>query len=108
MSINPIFQYIETHESQFIEEFQKFLQQPSIAAQGVGMTEAAALTIEILENSGISVQQYETEGFPVLIGSVSSKASDKTILVYGHYDVQPPEPIDEWKYPPFSATIEGD
>jgi len=108
MSLESLFQYIDTHEPEFVKEFQKFLQQPSIAAQNVGMQECADLTRQILENAGINVTIIPTKGFPVVFGELTSKSSAKTILVYGHYDVQPPEPLDEWKYPPFSATIEDE
>ncbi|MDT7902240.1 MAG: M20/M25/M40 family metallo-hydrolase [Acidianus sp.] len=57
-----------------------------------------------MEELGIKTDIVETKGHLVVYGKVN-KGGSKTLLVYNHYDVQPVDPINEWKYPPFSATI---
>lgn len=61
-----------------------------------------------MENAGIKTRILpETEGNPVVYGEVKSRNSPKTLLIYGHYDVQPPEPLEKWSSPPFEAEMHG-
>ncbi len=61
-----------------------------------------------MENAGISTRILpEKDGNPVVFGEVRSKSSSKTLLIYGHYDVQPPEPLEEWISGPFEAKMHG-
>jgi acetylornithine deacetylase/succinyl-diaminopimelate desuccinylase-like protein len=57
-----------------------------------------------MESLGIQTQIIETPGHPVVFGSIGGE-SDKTLLIYGHYDVQPPEPLDKWDSDPFDPVI---
>ena len=54
---------------------------------------------------GLQARIYETERHPVVYGDCLSAKNRPTLLIYGHYDVQPPEPLDEWLTPPFSPTV---
>ena len=92
--------YLESHLDQSLEELKKFTAQPSVAAQGWGMEEAAHLASLMLEARGFEVQVKDTDGFPVVLGERQG-ASEKTLLIYNHYDVQPPEPLELWDSPPF-------
>jgi acetylornithine deacetylase/succinyl-diaminopimelate desuccinylase-like protein len=95
---------IEEQIDQNLEELARLCAQPSIAAQGLGMEACAELVKEMLETRGFKVQILPTGGFPVVFGEREGR-SDRTLLFYNHYDVQPPEPLELWETPPFEPTI---
>jgi acetylornithine deacetylase/succinyl-diaminopimelate desuccinylase-like protein len=78
--------------------------QPSIAAQNIGMVECAELTAELLRARGFEVQILPTNGFPVVYAERKGR-TDRTLLFYNHYDVQPVEPLELWDSPPFEPTL---
>jgi acetylornithine deacetylase/succinyl-diaminopimelate desuccinylase-like protein len=80
--------------------------QPSIAAQNIGMVDCAELTAELLRARGFEVQILPTNGFPVVYAERKGQ-SDRTLIFYNHYDVQPPEPLELWDSPPFEPTLRG-
>ncbi|OJF97132.1 M20/M25/M40 family metallo-hydrolase [Alkalibacterium sp. 20] len=81
------------------------LRQPSISTLNIGVRECADLLLNIMQSSGIDAKIMETKGHPVVYGELSDQKNTKTILFYGHYDVQPPEPLDLWESDPFVPTI---
>jgi acetylornithine deacetylase/succinyl-diaminopimelate desuccinylase-like protein len=93
-------QYLDTHLKTSLAELKTYCAQPSVAAQNLGMEETAQLTLEMLVSRGFSGKIYPTEGHPVVVAERKGK-SDKTLLIYNHYDVQPAEPLDLWTSPPF-------
>jgi len=96
--------YVEAHKDHFLGELMAFCAQPSIAAQGVGVQEMAALVRERLERLGAEVQLLSVnDGPPVVYGEIGE--GERTLLIYNHYDVQPPDPLDEWESPPFEPTV---
>lgn len=97
---NHIDTFLKDNLDASLEELKTLTAQPSVAAQGWGMEETARLVRNMLEARGFSVQVMETDGFPVVIGERPGQ-SDKTLLIYNHYDVQPPEPLELWDSPPF-------
>ena len=92
--------YLETHLQESLTELGELCAQPSVAAQTWGMEETAQFVAEMLKKRGFTVETKETPGFPVLLAEREGR-SDKTLLFYNHYDVQPPEPLNLWKSPPF-------
>jgi acetylornithine deacetylase/succinyl-diaminopimelate desuccinylase-like protein len=96
--------YLETNLESSLEELSTFCAQPSIAAQNLGMQECAELVADMLRARGFEVEIMPTDGAPVVYAERDGKA-DKTLMFYNHYDVQPPEPLDEWESPPFEPTI---
>src|SRR5687767_13798336 len=88
----------------YIAEAARLCAQPSVSARKEGIEDCVALVTEILEPRGLAVQQFETPGSPVLVGKAAG-ASDRTLLFYNHYDVQPPEPLELWTSPPFEPTV---
>jgi len=95
---------IERNADAAMRELGIFCAQPSISAQGVGMREMADLVVGALERRGFSVRTVETPHYPAIIAWCPG-LSDRSVLFYNHYDVQPPEPIDQWLSPPFQPTI---
>ena len=100
----PINQYLETHMDESIAELSRLCAQPSVAAQNWGLSECAALVAEMLQQRGFTVEILPTAGAPVVLGELKGR-SEKTLLFYNHYDVQPPEPLELWETPPFEPTL---
>jgi acetylornithine deacetylase/succinyl-diaminopimelate desuccinylase-like protein len=79
--------------------------QPSISAQGVGMAEMAAAVTERFRALGAVVSTHRYDGgYPVVLAQLAGRSA-RTLLFYNHYDVQPPDPLDQWISPPFEPTI---
>lgn len=97
-------QYIELHLDDSIAELSRLCAQPSVSAQGQGMTECAELVAGMLRQRGFAVDIMPTAGHPVVFGEAKG-ASDKTLIFYNHYDVQPPEPLELWDSPPFEPVL---
>ncbi|MCO5225987.1 MAG: M20/M25/M40 family metallo-hydrolase [Thermomicrobiales bacterium] len=103
--LSAVYAYIDEHKDEYIAQLQTMLHQPSIAAQGVGMIEMAAMVQADMDKLGFETRQYDTRGgFPVVYGEKAG-ASDKTLVFYDHYDVQPADPFDEWTSDPWSGEI---
>ena len=100
----PYNQYIKQYMDRSIAELSQLCAQPSVGAQNWGLVECAELTATLLRQRGFTVEILSTGGAPVVFGERQGK-SDKTLLFYNHYDVQPPEPLDLWISPPFEPTI---
>lgn len=96
--------YLDTHLDSSIAELSRFVAQPSVGAQNWGLQECAALTADMLKQRGFHAEILPTPGAPVVFGERKGK-SDKTILFYNHYDVQPAEPLELWETPPFEPAI---
>jgi len=78
--------FLEDNLQTSLTELKKYCQQPSVAAQNLGMEETARMTAAMLEERGFDANLYTTEGFPVVIAERKGK-TDKTLLIYNHYDV---------------------
>jgi acetylornithine deacetylase/succinyl-diaminopimelate desuccinylase-like protein len=103
--LDDVFAHIDQHRDEYVALLQRLIRQPSVAAQGFGMSETAALVIEALGGAGIGAKTYDTRGgFPVVFGEQSGK-STKRLSFYNHYDVQPAEPLDLWTSDPWGAEI---
>lgn len=82
------------------------VRQPSISAQDIGVRECAALVQKFMEDAGLQTRLIETSGHPMVFGTWLNAGPEKpTILFYGHYDVQPPEPLELWESEPFEPTL---
>jgi len=104
-NLSDEWRYVDENMETFVKELQEAVRKPSIAAQNVGMSEAAENFRNLMESYGISAKIIPTKGgYPCVYGEVKGD-SDKALLFYDHYDVQPPDPVDEWTSPPFSGDI---
>lgn len=88
----------------YIAETTRLCAQPSISAQGIGLTECADLVAGLLAQRGFTVRLVPTAGAPVVVGRLQGR-SPRTLLFYNHYDVQPPEPLELWTSPPFGPVV---
>ncbi|MFC7395444.1 M20/M25/M40 family metallo-hydrolase [Scopulibacillus cellulosilyticus] len=105
MTLAEISNVIEERKDQYLETLFTMLRQKSISAQNEGIEECAKLLENIMKSIGINTMILETNGHPVVYGEIIKDPEAFTLLIYGHYDVQPPEPIDEWLSPPFKPTV---
>ncbi len=96
--------FLKDNLQSYISETARLCAQPSVSAKGEGMRECAALVADILRRHGFEVQQFETPGNPIVVGRASGR-SERTLLFYNHYDVQPPEPLELWTSPPFEPVV---
>jgi len=100
--------FLEAHMPRFRSELDDFLRIPSISAKAEhdGDTRTAAVWFaDRLRDAGLAAELLETDKHPVVLGEWRGAGPEApTVLVYGHYDVQPPEPLDEWTSPPFEPT----
>lgn len=101
---NLVREYITQHKDRMLEELSEYLAQPSFAETGEGIHEGANMTRSILEARGAEVEILEAGGHPVVLG-VFEGSSDRTLLLYQHYDVLPPGDEEQWESPPFNATV---
>jgi acetylornithine deacetylase/succinyl-diaminopimelate desuccinylase-like protein len=95
---------IETQFEQSLAELKQLCARPSVAAQGLGMVECAQFVKQMLEKRGFQTEILPSAGFPVVVAERSGR-TERTLLFYNHYDVQPPEPLELWDSPPFEAEI---
>ncbi|TET19062.1 M20/M25/M40 family metallo-hydrolase [Candidatus Bathyarchaeota archaeon] len=106
MYLQKIYEYIDDHSQKFIGDLVRLVKQPSVSAKGEGMQECAEMVEKMMREVGLSTRIIpEEEGNPVVYGEIKSETSKKTLLFYNHYDVQPPEPLEEWICAPFSGEI---
>jgi len=96
--------YVEANAGRFIEELKAFCRQPSIAAQGIGLEEMGQLVRARLEKLGAEVCLMPVDGGPPVIYAELGEGQ-RTLLLYNHYDVQPPDPLDLWDSGPFDPQI---
>ncbi|MCU0488319.1 MAG: M20/M25/M40 family metallo-hydrolase [Anaerolineales bacterium] len=96
--------YLESNLLKSIEELSRLCAQPSVSAQNWGLKECAAMVSEMLAQRGFSVKIIPTDGAPVVFAERKGQSS-KTLLIYNHYDVQPPEPLELWDSPPFEPSL---
>ena len=105
-------QYIEQNRERFFDELFSILRIPSISAKQENkpdMVRCAERLRELLLEAGADMAQVmPTSGNPVVFGRKMVDPSYKTVLVYGHYDVQPPEPLEKWHTDPFEPVIHDD
>ena len=101
--------YIEKNKKRFLEELFSLIRIPSISADShyaLHMRTAAQAVADALTTAGCThTELCSTAGYPIVYGEKIIDTSLPTVLVYGHYDVQPPDPLDLWDTPPFEPEI---
>jgi succinyl-diaminopimelate desuccinylase len=100
-------EYLSTHANRFEDELCELLRIPSVSADGTrkgDVRRAADWVAGNFRGLGMQVEIAETAGHPIVFAEAQAAADRPTVLVYGHYDVQPPDPLDLWKTPPFEPT----
>ena len=104
-------EYLAAHESEFVDSLCRYARIPSVSAQPKhqpDLRECAGWIAKHCEKLGLETVVHQTGGNPIVVAKTPDHDPAKpTFLVYGHYDVQPPEPFELWKTPPFEPRIEG-
>ena len=105
-------EYIQANKQRFFDELFSVLRIPSISAKAANKPDmrrcAEKLAILLVEAGADEAQVLSTDGNPVVFGSKIIDPKAKTVLIYGHYDVQPPEPLELWRTDPFEPVIGPD
>ena len=96
--------YVRAREREYIDELKVLIRQPTVSAQGIGIPETARIVLDrTKKRGGIAAEALTVDGGPpTIVGETG--AGERTLLIYNHYDVQPPDPLDEWSTPPFEPT----
>ena len=103
------FSYIDTNRERFLGELHEFLRFASISAQSEHKADVlgcAKWLTEHLAGLGLEAELVQTKGYPIVRAKGAGK-SEKKVIIYGHYDVQPVDPLNEWKTKPFEPTVKG-
>lgn len=109
--IAPVLERAASQRDRYVAELLEFLRIPSISADSRRrdeMNRCAEFVAAKLTAAGVAARIFPTDGHPIVYGELLAAPGRPTVLVYGHYDVQPPEPLDLWKSPPFEPRIEGE
>ncbi|HEX6383552.1 MAG TPA: M20/M25/M40 family metallo-hydrolase [Anaerolineae bacterium] len=107
-------EHIEQNNDYWLDQLARLCAQPSVSAQNLGITECAQLVATMLDEQGYQAEVMTSDGYPVVYGESYGESrpgesrSQKTLLFYLHYDVQPPEPLELWHSPPYELTRRSD
>lgn len=102
--------YIEQNRERFVEDLKTLIRFPSISAVPAHQADVLACAEWLkahLTEMGMAVEVHPTAGHPVVYAEWLKAPGAPTVLIYGHYDVQPVDPLNLWKKPPFDAVVEG-
>ncbi len=109
MAIEPVLAHLTARHDRILADLVTFASIPSVStdpAHANDITAAAAWVADALAGAGpIAVRTIPTPGNPVVYGEWLGAPGQLTVLVYGHYDVQPPDPLEKWTTPPFTPTV---
>lgn len=109
--MDNIKQYVAQNKQRFIDELIEILKIPSVSADTAysqDVLDMADAVADSMRKAGCdAVEICDTEGYPIVYGEKIINPSLPTVLVYGHYDVQPPDPMDLWESPPFEPVIKS-
>ncbi|KHA50908.1 M20/M25/M40 family metallo-hydrolase [Sulfitobacter geojensis] len=103
--IDDIFDYIKENEESYVARVMEYVSHPSISAHDIGIREVAGMLVEHLKGLDFDAGLVETPGHPFVLGHRTVDPSKPTVLLYGHYDVQPPDPLEAWVSPPFEPEV---
>jgi acetylornithine deacetylase/succinyl-diaminopimelate desuccinylase-like protein len=112
-ALTPVERYLKQNYARFLAELSAYLRFPSISAQEThqkDMTACAEWAVEHCHGIGLSAELHPTAGHPIILARTPGWESSRKphFLVYGHYDVQPTDPLELWKSPPFEPRIVDD
>lgn len=108
MSVDTVVQHLQQHFDAVLGQLKELLSIPSISADSkyrADLRRAADYVREHLASAGLEATLHETKGHPIVYAEWTKAQGQPTVLVYGHYDVQPPDPLNEWITPAFEPTV---
>ena len=98
-------QWVATRREELIGEWADWVRQPSVSRDGTGFPAATSYAADLVGRCGLAPEVIETGGHPLVVGTADGPAHAPHVLIYGHYDVQPPGPLGAWHTPPFEPSI---
>jgi len=110
MASEKILGYLDSHRNEHVDQLVEFLKIPSISSQSdhdQDTRRAASFVADELKELGLAVEVIDLGGHPLIYAETEIRPDRKTLLFYGHYDVQPVDPLDLWDTPPFEPRIEN-
>ncbi|MEP7004078.1 MAG: M20/M25/M40 family metallo-hydrolase, partial [Chloroflexota bacterium] len=96
--------HVRARERAYLDELSELIRLPSVSAQRSAIDETARAVLDRAKRAGFAASAERVVGGPPTIVGEQG-AGERTLLVYDHYDVQPPDPLDEWRTPPFEPTL---
>lgn len=104
--LDQVTEWVAAHREESIAELADWVRQPSVSSDGTGFPAATEHGADLVRRSGLRPEIVETGGRPLIMGtSPDGPAGAPHVLIYGHYDVQPPGPLADWRTPPFEPDI---
>jgi acetylornithine deacetylase/succinyl-diaminopimelate desuccinylase-like protein len=100
-----VLEQIDRQQADSIARLLAYVAQPSISAQGIGIGETADFLLAYLHDLGMDARLLPTAGWPFVYGVRRDRPGAPTVLLYGHYDVQPADPLEAWHSPPFAPEV---
>jgi acetylornithine deacetylase/succinyl-diaminopimelate desuccinylase-like protein len=110
MASEKVLAHLDAHRDDHVQQLCDFLRIPSISSQAAhaqDVRRACAFVADELRELGLTVEVIETDGHPLVYAESEQRPDRRTLLFYGHYDVQPVDPLDLWTTPPFEPRIEN-
>lgn len=111
MAAQSLDDFLIQNADRYVDELKELLRIPSVSADPARKSDvrrAGEFVRDQLSAAGLAAEVVETEGHPIIYGKWLGAGNAPTVLIYGHYDVQPPDPLDEWISPPFEPTVRGE
>jgi acetylornithine deacetylase/succinyl-diaminopimelate desuccinylase-like protein len=106
--MKEVYDFVDKNSESLLNEFKDFIRKPGISTENTGIDETVSWLTAMLKENGVEdVEVFKTPRHPVILGK-AGKSAKRTLLVYGHYDVQPPGDIRDWTADPFAAETVGD
>ena len=106
--MQTVTQFLQAHQTEALETLKALLRIPSVSAitaHKPDVRRAAEFVREQLASAGLTTELVETDGHPIVYAEWLKAGDAPTVLIYGHYDVQPPDPLDKWVTPPFEPDV---
>ncbi|MBS0264038.1 MAG: M20/M25/M40 family metallo-hydrolase, partial [Planctomycetes bacterium] len=105
--LEQIDRYLADNADRHLDELKQFLRIPSVSADSrhkADVRKAAEFVLTHFRGAGLEAELIETAGHPICYGHWLKAPGSPTVLIYRHYDLQPPDPLDKWITPPFEPT----
>ncbi|MCC6963088.1 MAG: dipeptidase [candidate division Zixibacteria bacterium] len=109
--MQPVLEYIDKNRGKFVTDLVDLLKYPSVSADSnfkEDVQRCAEFVKARFETAGLKAQIFPIKGHPIVFAEYNNPANKRTLLIYGHYDVQPVDPLHLWKNPPFEPHIDGE
>jgi acetylornithine deacetylase/succinyl-diaminopimelate desuccinylase-like protein len=97
--------HLGQNQDGWLAELSALCRVPSVSARHEGVDECAALVCDLLASRGFRAEVIPSDGHPIVLAHAEGANPDRTMLLYNHYDVQPPEPLELWESPPFQPEV---